>query len=198
MKKKIEILLILLLLVTCTTTTTPKKYLNSVVVPPDVYTHDTIQLKKEILAFYDLKNKIWKKYPNQQRRILALRIDTLIYGKDHKFVALALFDDYNEYVTMDNPDDIPTYYGGEAFIGKKENDAIKITSILTLRTSGTTRRAARNLLRDRYLRLIPNNKGVYNINDVRFWDSKVWKEKLVEKTKEFYEMQQDSTIETYP
>ena len=188
----------LILSVSCTTTTTPKKYLNMVVVPPDVYSHDTIQLKKEILAFYDLENKIWKKYPNYQRRILALQIDTLIYGKDHKFAALALFDDYNEYVTMDNPDDIPTSYAGECFIGKKEKDTLRITNRLKLRTSGTKRRAARKLLRDRYLRLIPNNKGVYNINDIRFWDSKVWKEKLVEKTKHFYEMQQDSTIETYP
>ena len=196
--KKVEILFILLLLVSCTTTTTPKKYLNSVVVSPEVYTLDTIQLKEKIFAYYDLENKIWKKKPNYQRRILALRVDTLKNGKYHKFAALLLFDDYNKLVTMDNPNDIPTYYAGECFIGKKENDTIRIATILTLRTSGIKRFSARKLLRNNYLRLLPDNKGVYNINDIRFWDSKVWDDSLVVKTKRYYEMQQDSTIETYP
>ena len=198
MKKTSILFFFLILFVSCTTTTTPKKYLNSVVVPQEVYADDTIQLKKEILAFYDLENKIWKKQPNYQRHILALRVDTLIYGKDHKFAALLLFDDYNKLVTVDNPNGIPTYYAGECFIGKKENDTIKIVTILTLRTSGKKRFSARKLLRNNYLRLLPYNKGVYNINDIRFWDSKVWDDSLVEKTKHFYEMQQDSTIETYP
>jgi len=198
MIKSIVIFSLAILLAACSTTT-PKKYLNNAVVSSDVYTKDTIALKKEIYDFYALENKIHKKNPNFERKILRLQIDTLIYGKDNKFVALVLFDDYNKYVKLLNSDKEPVSYTGECVIGYKINDSIQMSSILVLRTSSDkSRDAAKRLLRNEYLRMLTNKKGVYNINDIRFWDSDVWNFSLVEKTKEFYEKQQDSTIETYP
>ena len=198
MIKSIVIFSLAILLAACSTTT-PKKYLNNVVVSSDVYTKDTIALKKEIYDFYALENKIYEKKKTYKRKILRLQIDTLIYGKDHKFVALALFDDYNESVKYINLNKEPVSYTAESVIGYKKNDSIQMSSILVLSiSSDKSRDVAKKGLRDEKFRMLPNKKGVYNINDIRFWDSNVWNFSLVKKTKEFYKMQQDSIIETYP
>ncbi len=196
MKKNVFILMLIIVLVSCTTTTTPDKYLNRIVVAPDVYTKDTIALKKEVYAFYNLENKIYKKLPNQQRKILNLQIDTLIYGPDNKFVALVLIDSYNKIMAEMNGKYIS--YDGECVTGSK-SDTLRMDNILVSKVSAySSRSAAKRLLRNNYLRIMSTKKGIYNINDIRFWNTKVWNDSLVKKMKEFYIMQQDSTIETYP
>jgi len=190
MKKISNILIIVILFVSCTTTT-PKKYLNNVVVSSNIYTKDTIMLKKEVLAFYNLKNKIYAKSPNYQRKILDIRIDTLIYGKDNKFVALILIDDYNKYIHMSDSIARHISFAGECVIGKKENNLLYLSNILVLKTfSSKKRELARKGLRNNYFRNISNKRGIYNINDVRFWNSKVWEDNLVERIKKFYLKQQ--------
>ncbi len=180
-------------------TTTPKKYLNKVIVPLNTYTKDTVVLKKVIFDYYNLENKIWKKHPNLQRKILALRIDTMIYGKDNKFVGLAIFDDYNEYLKKLDSSSKPVSYQGECVIGFKKNDTIKITNILgPIITSVESRKDLKKYLRQQFFKTLSLKKNNYNINDVRFWDIDSWKYDKVKKQKDFYLKQQDSTIETSP
>jgi len=192
--KILKLLMISLLLFSCSTTT-KKKHTNNFVVSSENYRNDTIQIKNKLLEFYKLKNKIYYDKPNYQRKILNIKVDTLIYGKDNKFASLILIDEVNKYAKNDKH----ISYAGECVIGKKKNDTIILINILTLKTfSSKNRSLAKKGLVNNYLKGKLNIKENYNINDVRFWDSKVWQDSLIIKTKQFYLKQNDSLSKTYP
>lgn len=161
-------------------TSTPKEYLNQNKVSEEVYFKDKRILKKAVITYMDSVNMIRK--PKPKSKILSITIDSVFYNSNNKIVLLAIFKRHNPYVQLLNK---PEYqngidYKGKCFIATKDtiNGSIKIIDRLKYSTGSKESdgyQRVKNKLREIYFQEMNYIDKKYNINDTRFWSSKVWK-----------------------
>jgi hypothetical protein len=173
--KTVMSVLLLVLVTSCTSkTSTPKEYLNQNKISRETYLRDKSILKNTINFYIDSIDTTRKPKPKRER--LSIEIDTIFYGSGGKIAFLCLSNNKNPYVIA-NRDSIQ--FIGECFIAlKSEKDGvIKIVKKLKYRvtTSEIPNEISKNL-RDMYLKKMGYIDKRYNINDIRFWDSDVWKQ----------------------
>ncbi|MFC7357070.1 hypothetical protein ACFQO1_05185 [Jejudonia soesokkakensis] len=109
---------------------------------------------------------------------LEVYIDTIFYNSDNKIVFLSITKKENKYAM--NDDGIS--YSGECYIGIKEAESKKIKIYDRLKYSSTSDELdgfdrVQKSIRKIYLTEMEFIDGRFNINDNRFWTSKVWSEK---------------------
>ncbi|QMU63340.1 MAG: hypothetical protein GKR88_02965 [Flavobacteriaceae bacterium] len=203
---RIIIFLIILVFYSCEwKTSTPEKYLNKNEVSKGKYKEDVKNLKELTLHFLDSIGNVTK--PKSKVSNLETSIDTIFYGNDNKIVFLAITKMFNPYVKLKTGEEYQDGidYDGGCFIGKKDsvNGNIKIIyrvkySVGSDESDGYLR--VKNKLGEIYFREMEYIDGRYNINDMRFWDSKVWEEAEImkQKWKSYEEMKKKNPKNVYP
>lgn len=193
--KKMKILfysMFLIFTVSCAQkTSTPEEFINTNKVSKEVYEKDLSLLTDAIKVYYDSINSVVN--PSYVTELLGAKIDTVFYGNDDKIVLLAILTKKNEYAEKD------IQYAGECYIAYKKN---KIESLYQLKYSSTSTESLEEvseMIRRIYLREMNYIEGKYNINDTRFWDSRVWEEakEMKEKRKSFEEMKKTHPENVY-
>ena len=153
-------------------TSTPEKYRNKSTVQKNVYVNDVESIKAVLASYLDSLDVTRK--PKPKSKLLSIEIDTIFYGPKEKITFLYLSKKKNPYV-INNKDSLQ-FIGG-CIIAKKINKDNSIKIIDELKYKITTSEMSNNIsreLRTMYLREMGYIKGRYNINDNRFWESKVW------------------------
>lgn len=165
--------------------------MNANKVSKEVYKEDLALLTNAIKAHYDSINNVV--IPEYARNILELKMDTLFYGKDNKIVFLTVLKEENKYAEKG------ISFTGECYIAYKKN---KIENLYRLKySSGSSESLAEvsEMIRKIYLREMDYIEGKYNINDTRFWNSRVWEEaeEMKEKRKRFEETKKNNPENVY-
>lgn len=193
--KKMKILfysVFLIFAVSCAQkTSTPEEFINTNKVSKEVYEKDLSLLSDAIKVYYDSINNVVN--PRYVTELLGAKIDTVFYGNDDKIVLLTILTKKNEYAEKD------IQYAGECYIAYKRN---KIEILYQLKYSSTSTESlekASEMIRRIYLREMNYIDGEYNINDTRFWDSRVWEvaKEMKEKRKSFEEMKKTHPENVY-
>lgn len=193
--KKMKILfysMFLIFTVSCAQkTSTPEEFINTNKVPKEVYEKDLSLLTDAIKTYYDSINSVVN--PHYVTKLLSAKIDTVFYGNDDKIVFMALLTKKNEYTEKG------IQYAGECYIVYKKN---KIESLYQLKYSSTSTESLEEvseMIKRIYLGEMNYIEGKYNINDTRFWDSRIWEEakEMKEKRKSFEEMKKTHPENVY-
>jgi hypothetical protein len=193
--KKMKILfysVFLIFAVSCAQkTSTPEEFINTNKVSKEVYEKDLSLLSDAIKVYYDSINNVVN--PRYLNGLLGAKIDTVFYGNDDKIVLLAILTKKNEYAEKD------IQYAGECYIAYKRNKIEILNQLKYSSTSTESLEKASEMIRRIYLREMNYIDGEYNINDTRFWDSRVWEEakEMKEKRKSFEEMKKTHPENVY-
>ena len=164
-----------LLLFSCKKTSTPNEYLNKFGIEKAEYQSD-----KKILS--DLtksrRDSLRKSSATPEGKTLEVYIDTIFYNPNDKIVFLSITKKENQYAMKD----AGISYSGECYIGIKNAESKTIKILDRLKYSSTSDKI------DGFNRVKKSNRNIYltemefidnrfNINDNRFWTSKVWNKK---------------------
>ena len=193
--KKMKILfysVFLIFTVSCAQkTSTPKEFINTYKVSKEVYERDLSLLADAIKVHYDSINNVVN--PNCVTKVLAIKIDTVFYGNDNKIVFLALLTKENKYAENG------IQYAGECYIGQKKDTIKELYQLTNSATATSSIDKVSEMIKRIYLREMNYIRGKYNINDTRFWDSRVWAEakEMKEKRKSFEEVKKTHPENVY-
>ena len=175
--KYLLVISILLILNSCNgQTSTPEEFLNSNKIDSKIYKNNRMTFKKSSLSYLDSLNN--SKTPKPKSDILNINIDTVFYGPNGKVAILYILKKTNPYVELVNQDNEGgIQYSGGCLIGQKNGEnSFEIFKKLKYNvTSVENKKVVSNKLRIIYLRELGLMDNRYNINDIRFWDSNVWK-----------------------
>jgi hypothetical protein len=172
-------------------TSTPKEFNNNNKVTKKAYENDLVLLTDVIKAHYDSINSVIN--PSTVPKLLGVKIDTLFYSNDNKIVFLGLFTRENEHAEKG------IQYAGECFIAYKKDNVEDLYKLKYSSTSTKSLEEVSEMIRMIYLREMNYIEGKYNINDNRFWESRVWHEakKMKEKRKSFEELKKTHPENVY-
>lgn len=172
-------------------TSTPKKFMNVNNVPREIYDNDLVHLADIVKVHYDSINNVVN--PQYKTNLLKIKIDTIFYGNDNKIVFLVLLEEENKYAEKG------IQYAGECYIGYKKNKVENLYKLKNSSTSANSLLEVSGMIRKIYLREMNYMKEQYNINDIRFWNSYVWKEaeEMRAKRKHFEEMKKNHPENVY-
>lgn len=124
------------------------------------------------------RDSIRKTTTQLESRTLEVYIDTIFYNPNDKIVFLSITKKENQYAM----NEAGISYSGECYIGIKDagSKSIKILDELKYSSSSSeidgfnrVQKSIRNI----YLTEMEFIDGRFNINDNRFWNSKVWTKK---------------------
>jgi|GEM_PF-2345277 len=197
-------ILILVVVISCECkTNTPIEFLNKHNTSEAAYARDIKKLEKETLHYIDSIGK--QKTPISKVTNVDVFIDTVFYNNENKIVFLAITKRINPYVKLKSGDEYKDgidYYGN-CFIGNKDSSYINIIhklnhSVNSDEPDGYSR--VKKKLRKIYLCEMNNGNNRYNINDMRFWDSKVWEEAEImnAKMKRYLKKKKTNPEDVYP
>ena len=160
-------ILTLLTLECCSQTTAQKEFRSKNEIDRLIYNQDK-DYTSHLLMSEAFLTKFMKK-PIQ--KYLGVIIDTIFYGGENKFALLAIYE--QKYINSKNIEQIS--YRGLCFIGfKKGQDDIIIEDKIKYISSDQSPMKVTSMLRDIYLKELGLIENRFSINDVRFWDSKIW------------------------
>jgi len=132
--------------------------------------------KKQLTILTKLRRdsiRIYSKTP--EGKSLEIYIDTIFYNPNNKIVFLSITKKENQYVM----NDARISYSGECYVGIKESESKRIKILDQLKYGSTSSELdgfeqVKKSLRKIYLTEVEFIDGRFNINDNRFWTSKVW------------------------
>ena len=172
-------------------TSTPEEFINTNKVSKKVYEKDLLLLSAAIKVYYDsINNVVNGRYVTE---LLETKIDTVFYGNDGKIVLLAILTKKNEFAEKD------IQYAGECYIAQNRNQIEILYQLKYSSTSTESLEKVSEMIRRIYLWEMNYIDGKYNINDTRFWDSRVWEEakEMKEKSNSFEEMKKTHPENAY-
>jgi len=170
------IILLFCIIISCKKTSTPNEYLNGLKIEQSEYQAD----KKQLTNLTKLRrDSVRTSSKTPEGKTLEIYIDTVFYNKDNKIVFLSITKKENRYA-INNDDGIS--YSGECYIGTKDSESKKIKILDRLKYSSTSDEddgfdRVQKSIRNIYLTEMEFINGRFNINDNRFWTSKVWNKK---------------------
>lgn len=167
--KNLPYLILLAVTVACGQgTSTPKKFINATAVSQETYHSDAVALANALQERYDSINSVANE--RQVVKILNIKTDTLFYGGGNRMVFLAILTKENKF------SENGMQYAGECYIGTRKGGVEILGKLRYSATSTESAQKATDEIRSIYLGQMQSDEGEFNINDIRFWDSKVWRE----------------------
>lgn len=159
---------------------TPKEFLNHTIIRQEDYTKDSVEVIKQLKAFLIRHEDFF--YNKAYFDSTQLIIDSIIYSPN--FNKLAVF------VITKNPTSrqlVPDtnydwYYDATCYLGVRQKDSISLSWIGPSFTNSYNKNELSSIIRDYYFTNFATKDTVglytykYNLNDIRFWDSSIWKE----------------------
>jgi hypothetical protein len=188
MKKKTIMLQVILVIVfaffcSCGGTNkndTSKEFLNHATIKREAYTKDSIELIQQLETYLIEKKDFFHNsaYSNSTQLI----VDSIIYSPDFNKLAVFLIIKNAVHKQLIPSRTYYWYYDATCYLGIRQNDTINLNWIGPSFTNSYDKNELSSIIRDSYLTnfAAKDSKGLhsykYNLNDVRFWDSSIWKE----------------------
>ena len=166
---------------------TPKEFLNHTVIKKEDYSKDSITILKQLNVLL-LKHEDFfhnKAYFDSTQLI----IDSILYSPDFNKLAVFVITKNPTYRQLMPDKDYEWYYDATCYLGVRQKDTISLSWIGPSFTNSYNRDELSSIIRDSYFTdfATKDTAGLhtykYNLNDVRFWDSSIWKEIEDKKTK---------------
>ena len=159
---------------------TPDKYLNQTGVVKERYASDQVEVTKQLKASLIKREDFFDNSAYSDST--QLLIDTILYSPDLNKLAV--------FLIIKNPEDkhlLPNkkyewYYDGTCYLGTRQKDTISLSWIGPSFTNSNDQKDLSEIIRTSYFKEYASkdtggkNTQKYNLNDVRFWNSPIWKE----------------------
>lgn len=167
--------MLFLLLFSCKKTSTPNEHLNKYGIEKAEYQSDKKNLSNLTKSRRD---SLRKSSATPEGKTLEVYIDTIFYNLNGKIVFLSITKKENQYAM----NDAGISYFGECYIGIKNAKSKNIKILDELKYGSTSSEIdgfgkVQKSIRNIYLTEMEFIDGRFNINDDRFWKSKVWPKK---------------------
>jgi hypothetical protein len=156
---------------------TPREFLNFTEISRQNYTDDSVKIIKQLMVLLAKRKDFF--YNKAYFDSTELIIDSIIYNPD--FCKLAAF------VIVKNPTYrqlVPDtgsewYYDATCYLGLRQKDTIELSWIGPVFTNSTDKQNVSNEIRQACFRTFAtrdtSDAYSYNLNDIRFWNSPIWK-----------------------
>lgn len=159
---------------------TPKEFLNYAIAPRDIYIKDSTEIIKQLTLFLLKREDFFSN--SAYFDSTQLMIDTILYSPD--FNKLATF------IIIKNPTNrqlVPNmkytwYYDGTCYLGTKQHDTLVLGWLGPSFTNSFNKIELSAIIRDAYFTSYATRDTIsafshkYNLNDMRFWSSIIWKQ----------------------
>lgn len=159
---------------------TPKEFLNHVMIAKEDYTKDSvdiiIQLKGLLLMQEDFFHN--KSYFDSTQLI----IDSIVYSSDFNKLAVFVITKNPVHRQLIPDRNYDWYYDATCYLGIRQNDTISLSWVGSSFTNSYDKKELSSIIRDSYFTdfATKDTTGLhthkFNMNDVRFWNSSIWKE----------------------
>jgi hypothetical protein len=166
---------------------TPNEFINHAEIKKESYNKDGIeilkQLKGSLFKHQDFFNN--KAYFDSTQLIL----DSIIYSPDFSKLAVFIIVKNPTYRQIVPDEKYDWYYDATCYLGVKRNDTINLFWMGPNFSNSYDKKELSKLIRDSYFTEFATKDTVgaftykYNLNDIRFWNSPIWKKIEEEKIK---------------
>lgn len=168
----------IVILGSCRETNTPDEFLNSNQVISEIIEKDKNNLARQFMEILESENSWFPLSPYVDYKDII--IDTIFYSQNGKmvFIAIAKRENKLAYSQPKKFKNMIEYYGSAFIAHKYDRDSIKVINDLPYHVSQARHyKEAAQLMRNIYFNelLTDKHKTYYNINDIRFWDSEIWR-----------------------
>lgn len=159
---------------------TPKNYINHTIVKRQAYIKDSIEIIQQLKSLL-VKQKDFFENPDYFNST-KLIIDTIIYAPDLNKLAVFLITKNPENRHLVPNKNYDWYYDATCYLGVKQKGKINLFWIGPSFTNSNDKEELSRTIRDSYFTnfATKDTTGLhtykYNMNDLRFWDSAIWKE----------------------
>lgn len=166
-------------------TDTPGAYLSHVTIGDKGYAKDSIDIAKGLRTL--LLNREGFFYNQAYSSDTGLLIDSILYSPDFSKLAVFVITKTagSKQVLPDTKHD--WYYDATCYLGVRQRDTIALSWIGPVFTNSINKESISNDIRAACFRTFATkdttDEYAYNINDVRFWDSRIWRKIEEEKIK---------------
>lgn len=172
---------------------TPKEFLNHTIINKENYNKDSAEILKQLrfslLNHEDFFNN--KAYFDSTQII----IDSIIYSPNFNKLAVFIMIKNPTYRQLAPDNKYKWYYEATCYLGVRQKDSISLSWIGPSFTNSYNKSELSDIIRDSYFTEFATKDTVglytykYNLNDIRFWNSSIWKqiENKIQKRKEFEE-----------
>jgi hypothetical protein len=164
---------------------TPNEYLNHTMVKREDYSRDSIGILKQLESLL-LNHKGFfgnTSYDDSTQLI----IDSIIYSPDlNRLAVFIITKNPTSRQLTPNPKSY-WYYDATCYLGVKENDTISLSWEGPNFSNSTNQQKLSDIIRESYFTEFADNDtsktstSKYNLNDIRFWNSLIWKKLEAEK-----------------
>lgn len=166
---------------------TPKEFLNHAVMKEESYFKDSTEIVKQLKEFLLRHEDFF--YSKDYFDSTQLIIDSIIYSPDFNKLAVFVITKNPTYRQRMPDKNHEWYYDATCYLGVRQNNTISLSWIGPNFSNSTDKEELSSIIRDSYFTEFATKDTVgaytykYNLNDIRFWNSPIWKKIEEEKLK---------------
>ncbi len=177
--KMLGIGILMLFQYSCSSGRTPSEFLNKTTVSADIYNANKRVLTDSIREFILTNQSAY--YPVDNDSLTEIFIDTILYSPSKDKIAFFVItkNTSNKLLSYKQGDKVYNYYDANCFIAHLKNDTtidkiswIEAYGLINYKNQCEASKDIRELSFTENVR--PNRNLRYNLDDVRFWNSKIW------------------------
>ncbi len=157
-------------------TDTPENFLNYVQVTHQEYYRDSVIVINELKVL--LKNRKDFFQNSAYFDSTQLIVDSILYNQALDKVAVFVLAKNPTYRQLSPNNENMWYYDATCFLGNRKGQSIELIWVGPVLTNAENEKDASKYIRDACFRHFVSTEGgiyLYNVNDVRFWSSPIWK-----------------------
>lgn len=166
-------------------TDTQKEYLNHTVIKKENYTKDSIEVLSQLRTLLVRHEDFF--YSKAYFDSTQLIIDSILYSPDFSKLAVFVITKNPTYRQLAPAKSSEWYYDATCYLGVRQKDTIALSWIGPVFTNSSNEKNISNDIREACFRTFvtkdTSDAYAYNLNDIRFWDSPIWKKIEEEKIK---------------
>ncbi|GEO11111.1 hypothetical protein [Segetibacter aerophilus] len=165
-------------------TDTPKEFLNPTSTSKENYSRDSIEINNQVKTLIARHKDFF--YSKEYFEGTNILIDTIVYSPRLDKLAVLVITKNPASRQLQPAKDKHYYYNGTSYLGVRKGDTISLSWLGPVFTNSMDKSELSNELREACFRTFVSKDTTkeysykYNLNDIRFWTSSVWR--LIDET----------------
>lgn len=157
---------------------TPKEYLTPLIINREGYTLDSIEILRQLRLMLAKHEDFFSNTAHSESTKLI--VDSILYSPDLNKLAVFVIARNSTSKMLDPNKNYKWYYDATCYLGVRENDRISLSWIGPTFTNSYDIEKISNEIRVTFFKRNASsdltNARSYNLDDIRFWSSSIWKE----------------------
>jgi hypothetical protein len=166
-------------------TDTPEEFLNHTSIKKENYSKDSNGVLKQFRCM--LHNREQSFYTKDYFDSTQLIVDSILYNPDFSKLAVLIITKKTKYRQLTPDSNSTWYFDATCYLGIRQGDSIILSWIGPNFTNSNDLKTISNEIREACFRTFitkdTSDAYDYNLNDIHFWDSRIWKKIEDEKIK---------------